>query len=258
MSSKTPVEALRKGLEVLEILSNAESAFSLGEIAERMGLKRTTTHNILKTLSMCGFAVNDGEGRYAVGPKMVALTRQLLMAGATNPQLMHLVTDASTTLDEAVVLTAFVAGGRRVLARARGSQLIQVASNALEERDRQLWETVTGRVLAAFCSATELDEIIAAEGYPGSQWNGIKSAVELQQALESIRSDGMAEAHERDLISYAVPIISETEILLGAIGCFLPEFRSYGAKANNILSVLRSTADRLASVWVKGLSIECH
>jgi len=249
VSTKTPVESLRKGLEILEILSSSELALTLADIAARMNLKRTTTHNLLKTLCLCGYALNHGDGRYAPGPRLAETARRMLAFGPPDPRLLRIVTDASVELNEAVVLTAFVLGHRRVVARARGSQLIQIAADALEERDRRHWETVTGRVLAAHCDADELATIIAQEGYPGSQWDEIDCATQLEQALSAIRELRLAEAQEHAVVSYAVPIISETGVLLGAIGSHLPEFRCQPEIGDRVVCVLRRASERLALLW---------
>ncbi|MCK5802465.1 MAG: helix-turn-helix domain-containing protein [Lentisphaeria bacterium] len=247
---RTPVESLRKGLEVLELLSRANSATGLPlvEVASRMGYKRTSAHNLLKTLALCGYARNDGEGRYGLGWKATQLLRNRLASGVLGPAVAPLLSELASQLDESVVLTTLVDGCRRVVARARGTQLIQVDPHLFDGEDKSMWGTVTGRVLAAFSDAEELRWIFQCEGAPGEEWpEAGTSAAGMEDALATVRKARMAEENE-EAASLAVPVLTG-ERLLGALGVHLPEFRWNRARRTEFLPAMRHTATRLARVW---------
>ena len=200
LGERSPVEALRKGLEVLELLSRAPggTGMPLVEIAARMGFKRTTAHNLLKTLTLAGFAVNEGDGRYRLGPKVGQLLRNRSAARPLSPRLLQYLVQLAVQLNENVVLTTLADGNRRVLARALGQQIVQVDADRLDGEHTRLWRTVTGRVLAAYATPEERAELVANAGFPGEDWNGITDSAGLDAALARIREQGYAEAHERD------------------------------------------------------------
>ena len=247
---RTPVESLRKGLEVLELLSRARASegIPLAEIASRMGYKRNTAHNLLKTLVMCGYAVNDGDGRYRIGRKVGQLIRNRHAGGPLPVALHQPLVQLAAELDESVVLTTLAGGSRRVLARAVGQQMIQVDANRLDGEHTQMWSTVTGRILAAFASPEELDELIDSEGVPAENWGGLRTRPALDEALRAMRKQGFAESHERSAASVAVPLL-EGGVLLGALGIHLPEFRWREESRQPYLQAMRRTAERLARLW---------
>jgi DNA-binding IclR family transcriptional regulator len=247
---RAPVESLRKGLEVLELLSRApgEDGMPLAEIATRMDYKRTTAHNLLKTLVICGFAVNDGEGRYRLGSKVGRLLRNRNTARPLSPEILQPLVQLAAELNENVVLTTLAGGARRVLARATGQQIVQIDADRFDGEHTLMWEAVTGRVLAAFAAAEELDELVASEGLPGANWQEIATRPALTAALRQLREQGHAESHERTAASLAVPIL-DGDTLLGAIGIHLPGFRWQEDSREPFLNAMRRTAHRLARLW---------
>ena len=65
--AKCQVEALNKGLKLLEVIARHPEGISLTELAEQMVLKVTTTHNLLKTLAICAASRQDGRWAISVG-----------------------------------------------------------------------------------------------------------------------------------------------------------------------------------------------
>lgn len=251
-----PVEALRKGLDLLEALCAAESASgagtSLGDLAASLGLKRTTAHNLLKTLTLCGYAENTGEGRYRVGWRLARLARHVMLQDAASARFGETAAWMSAAAHgEAMVVTVLLHGRRRVVARAAGTQVIRVDADAVDHSQPGMWSTVTGRVLAAFCSSAELVEVVGREGSPSmDQWPAAASG--LDAALVGIRSSGLAEDCRRGVASLAVPFLSPGGRLLGAVGTYLPEFRYGEPRRSELLEVLRQGARRLGDAVTEG------
>jgi DNA-binding IclR family transcriptional regulator len=76
---KCPVEALNKGLKLLEYIAKSPDGIGLTKLAERMNLKVTTTHNLVKTLHICGYVNKMDDGKYQVGWKLPSLTRPAMI-----------------------------------------------------------------------------------------------------------------------------------------------------------------------------------
>lgn len=239
---------------MLELLCGAgQEGLALGQVAEQMAFKRTTTHNLLKTLCMCGYALNVGEGRYRLGSKVADIARLVTSALPIPPRMTGMVGQLAGELNESVVLTTLAGDRRRVLARALGTHAVQVDSCALESPIGYLWQTPTGRMLAACCTPNELDGLVSHEGLPGECWEGMESREHLDQALAEVRQVGFAERHEREVASFAVPVESANGVLLGALGMHMPEYRWTLEFREQALRALRTTAIRLAGVWSDGI-----
>jgi DNA-binding IclR family transcriptional regulator len=67
------VGVLDKAVAVLEALE--DSPQSLGELVATTGLSRATTHRLASALEDHGLVRRDGEGRFALGPRLLVLGR---------------------------------------------------------------------------------------------------------------------------------------------------------------------------------------
>lgn len=247
---RVPVEALRKGLELLDRLSGSGSeGLSLAQLAEGMALKRSTTHNLLKTLCLCSYAENVGEGRYRPGWKAWQWSRLSRLNGDTERRIVAALGGVAAALGEAAVLAVLVDGRRRVVARADSTHAIRVDAEAVDSAYGVIWKTVTGRVLAACCDASERAVVMATAGAPtGESWSGVTTAADLAGALAGICSTGLAEQTEANVASLAVPVRSAEGRLLAALGAHLPVFRCDPARRGALLETLRLGAAELAAV----------
>ncbi len=246
--NKTPVEALHRGLSILEILSAdlSGAGISLAEIARRMELKRTTSHNLLKTLCLCGYAENSGSGHYRVGWKLQRFSRERNLRNFSRDLALRSLGALAKSTGESLVYAVLVNNRRHVVARASGGQDVQVNITQLEPDHPCFWHTVTGRILAAYCLPQELEQIIAGEGFPESQWMGLCSSEQLQQQLDRIRGQGWVSDLSGEVYSAAVPVLGSKSLLLGTLGIHLPVFRHVCERDPELIALLQEAAAALA------------
>ncbi len=253
---RVPVAALRKGLELLDLIGAAGPAgLPLAALAERMGLKRSTAHNLVKTLCLCGYAENLGEGRYGAGWRSRHLARLVLFGSMGDRVLVERLAGIAASLGEAAVLAVLEGGRRRVVARADGTHAIRVDAEAVDSSSGVIWATVTGRVLAAWCSAAERGQVLALSGSPsGPVWPA--GSAGLDAALSAVRSAGYAEDDARGVTSFAVPVLAANGALLAALGTYLPTFRCSAERREVMLEVLRRSAAGVAAVMRASLEAD--
>jgi DNA-binding IclR family transcriptional regulator len=82
---------------------------------------------------------------------------------------------------------------------------------------------------------------------PMKRWDGIRSAAALERACEKVRARGQASAQNEDeeTFSIACPVRDGEGRLIGALGCFAPQFRTLKRDEERIRRELRATAARL-------------
>ncbi|RFU22829.1 IclR family transcriptional regulator [Geodermatophilus marinus] len=69
-----PVQSIERAAAVLELLSTAPAEMGVTELAESLGLAKSTTHGIVRTLCEVGLVEQDpGTGRYRVGRGLAEL-----------------------------------------------------------------------------------------------------------------------------------------------------------------------------------------
>ncbi|MGY1826794.1 MULTISPECIES: IclR family transcriptional regulator [unclassified Blastococcus] len=72
------VQSIERAAAILQVVAGARGALGVTDIAEAVGLAKTTTHGLLRTLLHVGFVAQDREtGRYSVGPGLLNLGSRL-------------------------------------------------------------------------------------------------------------------------------------------------------------------------------------
>lgn len=77
MANSDLVQSLSRGLDLLQLIGSRPEGMWLNDLAEASGLKKTTAHNLLRTLCARGFVANDRLGRYSIGPCFFELSEKM-------------------------------------------------------------------------------------------------------------------------------------------------------------------------------------
>lgn len=95
-------QTLSRGLRALEILADAGKPVSIAELATELGVHRSSTYRLLRTLEDHRFAVRDDAGMIRLGPRIAAL------AHGVAPQLHTAAGPALKSLAHDLRMTAFL------------------------------------------------------------------------------------------------------------------------------------------------------
>jgi IclR family acetate operon transcriptional repressor len=71
------LQSLRRGIQVMDLLASATEPLTARQVAERVGLERTITHRILRTLELEEMVVQQGGG-YSAGPRVLQFGNNFL------------------------------------------------------------------------------------------------------------------------------------------------------------------------------------
>jgi DNA-binding IclR family transcriptional regulator len=108
-------QTLSRGLRILEILAAGGAAASSAEIAAELGLHRSITYRLLRTLEQHRLVVRDDRGLFALGPRLASLaaTVERDLQQAAVPALRSAADELEATCflvrhdgDEAITLTS--------------------------------------------------------------------------------------------------------------------------------------------------------
>jgi len=122
-SDKNGIQVISRAAEILRTLKNAQSGMSLGQIAQRTGLPRSTVQRITGALSDEGFLVTDlNKGGLRLGPELSALANaaQYSVADHCRNILIELTQQTGETTDlaelrnDAMVFLDQVPGSHRL------------------------------------------------------------------------------------------------------------------------------------------------
>lgn len=75
MAYSSMVQSLSRGLDILGEISKSGAGLGLGDLSERIGLKKTTAHNLARTLCSRGYLEKDRFNRYQLGHAIDEIVR---------------------------------------------------------------------------------------------------------------------------------------------------------------------------------------
>lgn len=243
--SDVPVKSVKKALDLLSLLVFDDpelKGFKLTDLAQRLGLPANTTHNLLKTMSTCGYVAQNESGRYRPGPqcRRIGMVNKV-EGGDFKQKLADVLKRYTAQINEAMVFAALHGGKRVVLARSEPvSQIIRIDSQVVESAN--IYRMPTGRILTAFASPAEYRRIQDNYGEPGKNWPDHEA--DLKRIRKEERCLMLPDAN--GINSFSLPVRNKDGRLLGAIGCHSPAFRSGPAVQKKILNAIRLAADELA------------
>ena len=182
-----------------------------------------------------------------MGPRCRDIARGSLLGGGLLEAATGIVHSLAERTGESVVLATLAHGRRYPLIRADGHAVIRV-SPSFEGTDL-FFETVTGRVLAAYALPAEREAILSVQGWPDARWEGIAGEAALQNALAPIRARGIAEdlSSKTGVFSLAAPVLDSRERLVAALGIYLPASRATEEHLAHIRTELAAAAARITS-----------
>ncbi|WP_256461022.1 IclR family transcriptional regulator [Agromyces larvae] len=94
-----PLQTLSRGIRMLELLADTGEPMPIPAIATGLGLHRSITYRILRTLEEHGLVVRDASGSVQLGPRMATLARSVSrdLQSAALPQLTAVANELGMT-----------------------------------------------------------------------------------------------------------------------------------------------------------------
>lgn len=221
------IQSIDTAFTIVEYISQ-NSATGVTEIANEIGVSKSTVHNHLKTLEQREYVAKDDSGHYVLGYRFLTLggraRERSNLYPVAKPEINWLVEE---TGESACVATEEY--GRIIyLYQARGEQAITTDS----QTGTRVYPhcTALGKSILAHFPTERVDEIIDRHGWPKFTENTITSRETLQTELDTIRERGYAfddEERIEGLRCIAAPIMHNDQVC-GAISVSGPAKRLQG------------------------------
>lgn len=243
----TSVRAVERALDILLCFSQEKPTLSLTQIAEQVGIHKSTIHRLLLTLESRRFIVKDkATGMYQLGYRFVELASILLqdidIQRWAQPYLQQLAAMSGETVDLAVLDGSDVI----YLQVVESAQRVKIAA-AVGER-LPVYCTATGKAFLAFLPEAQVDKILSA-GLSKYTDNTLTSLPDLHQELRESRERGFAiseQEYERDINAVAAPILDMDGCPIAVIAIVGPSFRMPRDCMNMLGQAIRKTAEAIA------------
>jgi DNA-binding IclR family transcriptional regulator len=179
--------ALDKGLDILELLANSAESLTQAEIAKELGRSPNETYRMLNTLVRRGYVLKDlyGEG-YQLSLHMFTLAHRHPPIGRLIGRALPLMRQLARQAQQSCHI-CIEKGGRLVIVasvEAPGNWGLSLRVGSIIG----LYNTGSGRILAAFRSRDDLDHLIA--HYELADGERSMPRKEFEKILTSVRERG--------------------------------------------------------------------
>lgn len=185
-------QSIERAAAILSALEPAPDGRSVSEIADEVGLARSTVHRTLKALESVQFvAVVSAQGGFRLGPALMrlAVSSSSWLVAMVHPRLEELSSKIDETVDLAVLAGRYV----RFIDQVQASHRLQAVSQV--GLDFPLSCTANGKAILAELDDEVVGRLVGRRLQPLTAASHTEIAALLEE-LESVRSRGFAFDHE--------------------------------------------------------------
>jgi IclR family pca regulon transcriptional regulator len=213
-------QSLERGLAILGCFTPERPVLGIAEIANELGVSRSTTHRYVITLFALGYLEQDSSRRYRLGLAVTDLGMSVLNATGlrehAHPFVQELRRDTSYTVSIAAL------NGAEIVYVDRAPSFRDEVDLGLDTGSRLPAHcTAMGKVLLASLPEREQSELLASMKLMQRGPNTITSKNALRVELEQIREEGFAVNDQElaeDVHAIAVPVRAVSGKVVAALG----------------------------------------
>lgn len=242
------IQSVKRSLQILDLFDEQTTELKVTEISERMGLHKSTTYSLIKTLLEFNYIEQNPENKkYRLGMKLVERGNLVIntidLRHKSRSHLIDLAINTKQTshlgvLDgKAAVYIDKEEGEKAIIRYSRIGRRIPLHSTAI------------GKVLLAYQKLEESERILADYEYVQVTANTIKNDEEFMEELERVRQQGYAVDNEENIKGIrciAVPITNQNHEILGALSISTLITNVNDNQLNCFLQLLQQTGKSLS------------
>lgn len=221
------VQALSRGLKLLEIVSKEPSGIALSKISRDVKLSKTSTHRLLNTLILNGFVHKDSlRGEYFPSMKLLSLSSELLSNSNFSEITRSYMEPIAKETGETIHLVLFDGNLAVYVEKVESPNTIRMYSSIGNEAP--LHCTGVGKAILAFLDKEKIKELLGKGPLQRYTKNTIVDINELLADLEEIKIRGFSidnSEHEENVCCIATPLFSRTGRVVGAISISAVSYR---------------------------------
>lgn len=241
------IQVLHRALDIMEYCSKQpEKEHLLNEIADHLGLNHSTCANILKTLVNRKYIEQTGCRKgYRLGNMTYRLTENSFFRESLIRTSKPFMVELCDKVNETVILAVYNkhSNKRIVLHSEYCDHELQVRSR----KDKDIFDTSTGRLLIAYSSKEDRQYIIQNTGLPSPAiWPEATTYEKLEHEFDKIREAGIVlQITASRIVGVAVPVFNK-DIVIASLGIYLPEIRFMGELRSLIFDYLVHAGEQLS------------
>jgi IclR family transcriptional regulator, KDG regulon repressor len=216
MADSSLIQSLCRGLDILQLVSQSPNGLRLYELAEQMNLKKTTVHNLARTLVVKEFLIQKESATYLPGPAISEMFLQQQDAD-TIQKISILVKQVYEYSNLQNVIYSELIGydiiGRLKIAKDTHGHIQKPLGMIILP-----YCTASGLVYQAFATANQIQGLKQRHPFFNEGIELWKSKERLLEEVEKVRKNGYARfPFDKEGVRLAVPVFIHENELHGVI-----------------------------------------
>lgn len=237
-----------KALEVLDQVASYGRPVKFAELLEASSFPKATLYRFVQTLTSQRMLAYDPErGTYAPGVRLVRLAHAAWQTASLAPIAREEVDKLSADVGETVHLAQLDHAQVIYVDKRNAAEPVQMYSQS--GKVGPAYCTGVGKAMMAYLPDAELQLVLEQQSFHRFTETTHTSAQSLRDELMDIRANGYGfdrEEHEPGIICVALPILSETQRVLGALSVTSTTTRTNLAGLEGLVPRIRSAAEAIA------------
>ncbi|GHH44325.1 IclR family transcriptional regulator [Streptomyces candidus] len=222
------VPAVTRALDILELFLEGDGTLSAPDITRKLGLPRTTVHELVTTLAARSYLVPVPEqpGRYRLGVRTYQLGSRYAEQLDLAAEGQNVAREVAETCDETVHVAVLEGADVIYIAKVDSTHAVRMVSAAGRRLPAHC--TSVGKMLLASLPESELRTRIDGRELAAMTPNSITEPDALGAALADIRARGLAVEHREsnpDVSCVAAPVRDSSGRVVAALSVSVPMIR---------------------------------
>lgn len=242
-----------RALNILEMFNDDHLVLSAAEVAERLGVARSTAYRYLETLVQSDFLAEDGRAGFRLGMKVLHLSRLARQSYGLADIAVPAMRSLASRFHQTVLLTKQM--GHAVVCLEREESAEQYLRLSYQRG------TILGvnagasaQVLLAWLPDRELTQLLATVSLQRFTDASVADPETLRTRLAAIKADGYAVTKgevDPDAVGIAAPIFQSSGTVLAAVSIVAIRSRVADAAFDDMVTAVIQTANHLTEQAVR-------
>lgn len=223
------IAVVDKIVKIIEIVAENNGIYTMSDISKALNMQSSTTYNLLQNLVISGYLEKDQNSKkYKIGNELLELIKPVSKRKIIITASEKVIKELAEKVQESVVLAIFYNGERYIIAKAEYTDhLVNVNLDLFQKTT--CYETVTGRILLAYLSETELKEYVRRHGYPEKMERDSQFYIPEQCHKRNTKKQIVINK-TNEVSAVAVPVFGPDKSVWASLGIYLPTTRFTNSK----------------------------
>ncbi|MCZ8077748.1 MAG: IclR family transcriptional regulator [Rhodobacteraceae bacterium] len=249
MSAEQGDGTVGKALDVLDMVAAAGHPVRFSELLTVSAYPKATLYRLIQTLTHQGMLAYDADRQtYALGVRLVRLAHAAWATSSLAPIARPYLDELAEETGETIHLAQMDNGQVLYVDKRNAAKPVEMFAQA--GKVGPAYCTGVGKAMLAYLSAEALERAIQRQSFHRFTTQTLDTENKLKAELEAIRLRGHAfdrEEHEPGIICCAVPILTRTGRVIGALSVTSTTARTSIAELEAGSDQIKETAARIAA-----------